>query len=652
LPTYTQDNRFIRIDTPLGVDELLLQRFNGEEGVSKLFHFDLTMHSENRSIQFDSIVGKKATVTVFLPDGSKRHINGIINSFSQGGSSPLEGGTTPTIFTSYYATLVPWLWTLTRTSDCRIFQNMSAPDIIAKVFKEHGFSDFAIRLYGAFEPREYCVQYRETDFNFVSRLMEEEGIFYFFEHSQDKHILVLANRPKEFKPSPLHPDVSYKSVIGEKRERDVISEWSLSQEVRPDQYTLKDFNFQQPTLDLTSTVKGKDERKLEIYDYPGEYREKGQGERLVGLRMEEEQAPLIVISGSGTCVGFTPGYRFDLRDHYRRDFNKSYVLTSVYHEAVQGGAYRSSSDGAGAEFHYANHFQCVPHPTAFRPPRVTPAPVVHGSQTAIVVGPAGEEIYVDKYSRVKAQFHWDREGKRNENSSCWIRVSQNWAGKRWGAIFIPRIGQEVIVDFLEGDPDQPIITGRVYNGDSMPPYELPGKMVVSGVKTDTHKGQGYNELSMDDTAGNEQITIHAQYDMGTTVEHDDTQTVHNDRTITVDGAHTETIKKDTTITVTEGKETNTVRQQIVITSETAHIHVTAATEIKLEVGASTLLMKSDGSIKLKGVNIAIDGSESVNTHGASVTTKADMDHNTKGAIVVSEGTATNTVRGGMVMLNP
>jgi type VI secretion system secreted protein VgrG len=463
---------------------------------------------------------------------------------------------------------------------------------------------------------------------------------------------VLANRPKEFKPSPLHPDVSYKSVIGEKRERDVISEWSLSQEVRPDQYTLKDFNFQQPTLDLTSTVKGKDERKLEIYDYPGEYREKGQGERLVGLRMEEEQAPLIVISGSGTCVGFTPGYRFDLRDHYRRDFNKSYVLTSVYHEAVQGGAYRSSSDGAGAEFHYANHFQCVPHPTAFRPPRVTPAPVVHGSQTAIVVGPAGEEIYVDKYSRVKAQFHWDREGKRNENSSCWIRVSQNWAGKRWGAIFIPRIGQEVIVDFLEGDPDQPIITGRVYNGDSMPPYELPGKMVVSGVKTDTHKGQGYNELSMDDTAGNEQITIHAQYDMGTTVEHDDTQTVHNDRTITVDGAHTETIKKDTTITVTEGKETNTVRQQIVITSETAHIHVTAATEIKLEVGASTLLMKSDGSIKLKGVNIAIDGSESVNTHGASVTTKADMDHNTKGAIVVSEGTATNTVRGGMVMLNP
>jgi type VI secretion system secreted protein VgrG len=270
----------------------------------------------------------------------------------------------------------------------------------------------------------------------------------------------------------------------------------------------------------------------------------------------------------------------------------------------------------------------------------------------MVVGPAGEEIYVDKYSRVKVQFHWDREGKRDENSSCWIRVSQNWAGKRWGGIFIPRIGQEVIVDFLEGDPDQPIITGRVYNGESMPPYELPGKMVVSGVKTQTHKGQGYNELSMDDTAGNEQITIHAQYDMGTTVEHDDTQTVHNNRKIDVDGTHTETIKKDTSITVTEGKETNTVKQQIVITSQTAHIHVTAATEIKLEVGASTLLMKSDGSIKLKGVNIAIDGSESVNTHGASVTTKADMDHNTKGAIVVSEGTATNTVRGGMVMLNP
>jgi type VI secretion system secreted protein VgrG len=586
LPKYTQENRFIRIDTPLGVDELLLHSFNGEEGISRLFQFGLTMYSENRSIAFDSIVGKKATVTVYLPDRSKRYFNGIISSFSQGGSSQLEGGTTPVNLISYYATFVPWLWNLTRTTDCRIFQNMSVPDIIAKIFKDLGFSDFANRLYGSFEPREYCVQYRETDYDFVSRLMEEEGIFYFFEHTQDKHILVLANRPNEFKPSPLHEYVSYKSTIGEKRELDVISEWNQSQEVRPGQYTLRDYNFKQPSLDLTSTVTGKDERKYEVYDYPGEYREKNQGERLVGLRIEEEQTPLILISGSSSCSGFTPGYRFDLRDHYRRDFNKSYVLTSVRHSAVQGPNYNSSLETASESFYYANQFQCIPHPTPFRPPRVTPRPFVRGSQTAMVVGPAGEEIYVDKYSRVKVQFHWDREGKRDENSSCWIRVSQNWAGKGWGGIFIPRIGQEVIVDFLEGDPDQPIITGRVYNGESMPPYELPSKMVVSGVKTQTHKGQGYNELSMDDTAGNEKITIHAQYDMGTTVEHDDTQTVHNNRTITVDGTHTETIKKDTKITISEGTYTHDVA------ANTASCHVRGELTEKYDDTQTTTVFKN------------------------------------------------------------
>src|SRR5262249_33874670 len=314
-----------------------------------------------------------------------------------------------------------------------------------------------------------------------------------------------------------------------------------------------DFNFQQPSLDLKTTLNGKDERQLEVYDYPGEYREKDQGERLVGIRMEEEQTPQFVIEGVGLCRGFTPGYRLDLRDHYRRDFNKSYVLTSVYHSADQGSSYQSNADSGSEDYNYSNRFQCVPYPTPFRPPRLTPVPIMHGSQTAIVVGPAGEEIYVDKYGRVKVQFHWDREGKRDENSSCWIRVSQPWAGKGWGGISIPRIGQEVIVSFMEGDPDQPIIVGRVYNGEQMPPYAFPAGGVVSGLKSQTHKGVGYNELSMDDTAGKEKITIHGQYDLNTTIEHDETHHIKNNRTITVDGTHTETIKKDTSIKITEGK---------------------------------------------------------------------------------------------------
>jgi len=622
LPTYTQDNRFIRIDTTLGVDELLLHSFNGEEGISKLFHFELAMHSENRSIQFDSIVGKKATVTVFLPDGSKRHINGIISSFSQGGSSPLEGGTAPTVFTSYYATLVPWLWALTRTSDCRIFQNMSVPDIIAKVFKEHGFSDFANRLYGAFDPREYCVQYRETDFNFVSRLMEEEGIYYFFEHTQDKHILVLANRPNEFKSSPLHKEVSYKSVIGDKREQDVINEWNQSQEVRPGQYTLADFNFQQPTLDLTATVIGKDERKLEIYDYPGEYREKGQGERLAGIRMEEEQTPLIVISGSSACGGFTPGYRFDLRDHYRRDFNKSYVLTSVYHSADQGADYRSSVEHAAAEFHYANRFQCVPHPTAFRPPRLTPTPVVHGSQTAIVVGPSGEEIYVDKYGRVKVQFHWDREGKYDENSSCWMRVSQNWAGKRWGAMFIPRIGQEVIVDFLEGDPDQPIITGRVYNGDSMPPYALPDEKTKSAIKSYSSKGGGgFNEIRFEDKKGEEQVFIHAEKQQDNRVKKDSLEWVGAERHLIVKQDQLEKVegdkhlqikgdqneKVDGTVSLKAGMDLQEKVGMKAALDAGVEIHLKAGVNLVIESGVTLTLKVGGNFINLNQTGVFIQG---------------------------------------------
>ncbi len=545
MPTYTQENRLIQVYTTLGADELLLHSFSGQEGISQLFHFEMRMHSENRSIKFEDIVGKKATIVTHLPDGKLRYFNGIINSFAQGGSSPLEGGATPKIFAGYYATLVPWLWVLTRSSDCRIFQNMTVPDIITKVFKDHGFSDFSRRLYGIYEPREYCVQYRETDFNFISRLMEEEGICYFFEHEADKHTLVMTDRPNEFKPLPLHKDVSYRSIIGEKRDLDVINEWNMNQLVRPGQYTLADYNFQQPTLDLTATVTGKDKRKLEIYDYPGEYREKAQGERLVGIRMEEEQTPQIVISGSSTCRGFTPGYRFDLHDHYRRDFNKSYVLTSVYHSGDQGMNYRSSADQAAEDFTYTNHFQCIAHPTPYRAPRTTPVPVIHGSQTAMVVGPAGEEIYVDKFGRVKVQFHWDREGKYDENSSCWVRVSQNWAGKRWGAMFIPRIGQEVIVDFLEGDPDQPIITGRVYNGDSLPPYALPDEKTKSAIKSYSSKGGGgFNEVRFEDKKGQEQVFIHAEKNQDNRVKNDSLEWIGNDRHLIVKSDQLEKVEGD------------------------------------------------------------------------------------------------------------
>lgn len=547
---YTQDNRLIQVFTTLGKDKLLLQGFSGQEGVSQLFHFDLRMHSEDRGIAFADVIAKRATILIVLPDGAVRYINGIFSSFAQGGASMLEEGGPPTVFTHYQAQLVPWLWLLTRRSNCRIFQNKSVPQILETIFKEYGDWEFKNQLQGSYAEREYCVQYRETDFNFVSRLMEEEGIFYFFEHTAEKHTLVLADAPTAFKPSPLHPEVSYRTGIGAERNEDVITEFTYASEMRPGKYTVADFNFEQPKLDLTATLDGKQVPQYEIYDYPGEYTTKSAGERLVGIRMQEEETPREVITGAGTCRGFAPGYRFKLRDHYRRAFEREYALISVYHSADQGVNYRSSDEGAANELNYVNSFQCLPHPTPFRPPRTTPVPLVHGSQTAVVTGPAGEEIYVDKYGRVKVQFHWDRDGKYNENSSCWVRVSQNWAGKRWGAMFIPRIGQEVIVDFLEGDPDKPIITGRVYNGECMPPYTLPDEKTKSTIKSYSSKGGGgFNEIRFEDKKGSEQLFIHAERQQDNRVKKDSLEWVGGERHLIVQGDQLEAVGGDKHLTV-------------------------------------------------------------------------------------------------------
>lgn len=541
---YTQADRLIRIETVLGKDALLLQSFKGQERLSGLFHFDLYMHSENRSITFESIVGKRATVIITLPDRNERYINGVISSFSQAGSTPLEGGSNAKIFAHYSATLVPHLWMLTQTNDCRIFQDKTVPDIIAAIFQEHKL-DFSNRLRGQFTPREYCVQYRESDFNFVSRLMEEEGIFYFFEHKSDKHTLVLANDSDEFNPAPHIGQVSYKSLIGEAQHKDVITEWSFGQEVRPGRYAINDFNFKQALLDLTSSVAGTDERKLEIYNYPGEYTTRDEGERLVGIRMQEQESPQKVALGSSTCRGFIAGYRFKLNDHYRRDFNKDYVIVSNHISSDQGTNYRTTPSEAAESLEYSNRIECIPHPTPYRPARITRIPFVQGPQTAFVVGPPGEEIYVDQYGRVKVQFHWDREGKYNDKSSCWIRVSQSWAGKRWGTVFIPRVGQEVIVDFLEGDADRPIITGCVYNNNTMPPYELPAEKTRSTIKTDSSKGGGgFNEIRFEDKKGSEQLFLHGEKDFDLRVKEDAREFIGSDRHLIVKSDQKERVEGD------------------------------------------------------------------------------------------------------------
>ena len=543
---YSQANRALKIDTALGKDKLLLRSMTGQEAISQLFRFELDLLSEDDTIKLESIIGQPVTLHVEIVDG-ERFFHGHVSKFSQ--------GTRDERFTSYRAEMVPWLWFLTRTADCRIFQNKTVPDIAQQIFKDLGFSDYKLQLFKNYRSREYCVQYRETDFNFVSRLMEEEGIYYFFQHEQGKHTLILADDASAQQPCPNQPKARCEMASGGWSPDDVISELRIEQEFRPSAWAHTDYNFETPSTSLMVSVQ--QQPKWEIYDYPGFFPKRDEGDKLAKLRLEEATAFKQRATGRSNCRCFTSGFTTEVTDHYRPDVNQKWLLTAVHHQATMGGSYNTGPADDG--MFYANSFEAIPAAVPFRPPRVTPKPHVQGCQTAVVTGPGGEEIYTEKFGRVKVQFHWDRVGKKNENSSCWIRVSHPWAGKGWGSVSIPRIGQEVVVDFLEGDPDQPIIMGRVYHAENMPPYDLPAGGVVSGLKTNSTKGGGgYNEMSMDDTKGKEKVTIHAQYDMSTTVEHDDTQTVHNNRKISVDGTHDETIKKNTSITVSEGNHSLTV----------------------------------------------------------------------------------------------
>lgn len=520
---FTQDNRLIAIDTPLGKDALLLSAIQGNEGISTPFSFELDLLSANNSIKFKDIIGRNVTVSIVLADGKKRYFNGLISRFAQGPGE--DGGDIR--FASYSATMVPWLWLLTRTADSRIFQGKSVPDIVKTVFQDLGFMDYRDELEGRYDERDYCVQYRETDFNFVSRLLEEEGIYYFFEHTDKKHTLVLADVSDKHKPCPMQKEAWCELTTGGTKEKDMIEYIEVAQEITAGKYTLNDFNFETPHANLK--VEAPSQKSLgpgerEIYDYPGGFGNRAGSDRQANIRMEEEEVEITTISGSSRCRAFTSGYRFTLKDYYRDDMtDKDYVLTSISHSVSQ----QYSPGGASTEMAYSNSFTCIPYDVTYRPPRVTPRPVVEGPQTAIVVGPSGEEIHTDEHGRVKVQFHWDREGAKDDKSSCWIRVSQLWAGTGWGAMHIPHVGHEVIVDFLEGDPDRPIVTGRVYHGTNKPPESLPGGKTKSAIRDygnnetivegkdgsqciHTKQACG-NEFKMDGSSGGEKIELRDKY---------------------------------------------------------------------------------------------------------------------------------------------
>lgn len=614
---YVQEYRLINIATPLGPNALLLQGFTGHEAMSQLFRFDLTLLSEQPSVKMDTLIGQKVTISVMNADGSLRYINGHVCRWSQ--------ATSDDRFSRFTTEIVPWLWFLTRTTNCRIFQNMSVPDILTKVFTDLGFSDFRNALQGEYEPVEYCVQYRETDFNFVSRLMEEYGIAYFFEHDTSKHTLVMADNISAYKACPQQPKARFEQFTGGTQEEDVINTWHVEQEIRPGSCALKDFNFEMPNTNLLVNVRSNvDENgsgKFEVYDYPGDYRQIAQGEGLVRIRMEEEELPHVAVSGESTCRGFVSGFKFDLTEHSQTEMDGTYLLTGVRHVATMGDSY-SGRRGAGVS--YSNHFTAIPQKVAFRPLRITPRPTIQGPQTAMVVGPSGEEIWCDKYGRVKVQFHWDRQGKRDENSSCWMRVSQPWGGKGWGGMWIPRIGQEVIVEFLEGDPDRPIITGRVYNAEQMPPYTLPDYSTRSTMKSRSSKGGGmknFNELRFEDKNGAEQVFLHSERDFDNRAKNDSREWVGNDRSLMIKGNQKESVdgskhakvagdkaeQIDGKMSLKVGGDCHQQIGSLYVVQSGQEIHLTSGTKVVIDAGMELTIKAAGGFIDIGPAGVTIQG---------------------------------------------
>jgi type VI secretion system secreted protein VgrG len=546
---FQQATRALQAMTPFGADAIQLIGFEGEEEVSRLGGFQLELISENPSLDPAQIVGQNITFVVTDNDDKTRFFNGFVNRFAAGAVN--DDG-----IRRYRATVVPWLWFLTQTTDCRIFQDKTVIEIVEQIFQDLGFQDFSKSQVRDDHPkREYCVQYRESDFDFVSRLLEEEGVFYFFEHQNGKHTLVLSDQPgahETVEQSPVdYPNSDHYSWSIKPH----LYTWESSFEFRTGKWAHTDYNFKAPRDRLMASETGVLQLpgvdKFEAYEFPGEYEQKSVGKPLAKIRAEELACQHHLIETSSTCVSFVAGGRFKIGKHrVAKEEGKEYVIKKLTHRAFFAEAYETHGiEYRSDEPAYFNQIICFPHSIPFRPVRSTPRPVVRGCQTAVVTGPPGEEIYPDEFGRVKVQFHWDREGQYDDKSSCWIRVSQIHAGKGWGYMDLPRIGEEVIVDFLEGNPDQPIIVGRVYNGDNRPPFELPAGKTRRGNSTKTYKGAGFNEMSMDDTPGKEQLRVNAQYDMNSNVNNDQTLNVGNNQSEDVGNDQTKNVGNNRTRTV-------------------------------------------------------------------------------------------------------
>ena len=612
----------ITLKSPLPAKDLMFESMTASAGLSLLCEMQLGLVSEKSDLKPEDLLGKPITVSVALRDDKQRHFHGYVTRFGIGAHRGR--------FFGYQASVRPWLWFLTRTADCRIFQELSVPDIVKQVFEDHGNANFEFKLFRSYRKWVYCVQYRETDYNFIARLLEHEGIYWYIEHGDGTSKVILVDSQSAHDPAPDCKSLPYyEDAAASTPEAESISDWRFASEVESDKVMLTSYDFERPSTSLKadSTKSHKYSLpELEMFDFQGDYVQSADGVQWAEDRLDEHQSRFQMAHGGSNAHGIEVGRLLELAKHPRADQNNQYLITSISVNA-HVDAYESDSS-AGA---FRCDFSAIPSAQQFRPPRRTPKPFVQGPQTAVVVGPSGEEIFTDKHGRVKVQFHWDRLGQKNEKSSCWVRVSQPWAGKGWGAVSIPRIGQEVVVDFLEGDPDQPIVTGRVYNAEQTPPFPLPAGAVVSGIKSKSHKAGGYNEMSMDDTPGKEKFTIHGQYDMGSTVEHDQTTTVHNNRTDKVDVDDSETVGNNQTQTVGVNQtiKIGADRKKNVGGSETTIVGVNRTETVG---GAESITVTGHRHETVNaGEDVTINGTRSHSVNGAQTTTISIAEAHTVGA---------------------
>lgn len=628
---YTQVGRPLTLNTPLGPNHLLPDGFHAWEMISRPYRVTVTARAKRGTeIPFEQILGRPAALRVAAPRRHERYFHGIVGRFTQGG--------TDNEFTHYRLELVPHLWLLTQKFQSRIFVRLSTVEILKEVL---GDIPREMNLHDHYPKREFCAQYQESDFAFVSRLMEEEGIFYYFKHSNAGHTMVLADGPATHPNLPAPIRIRNLSEL-DRVDEEAIHELGKTQQIVSGRVHLRDHHFQIPHDPLAADAAlGADLAVgqkthalpvgpipgLEVYEYPGDYARRFDGvdfggqdqpaslrtmaednRRLARVRSQERAAPAIELAGAGNAYSLVPGYKANFiaadipSQHLLAD--GQYIITGVTHSMETGGSFRSN-DPASA-FNYSNQFTCVPAGVVYRPTRETPRPRIDGVQTAVVVGPPGEEIFTDKYGRVKLHFHWDRSSSMDGSNSPWVRVGTPHAGKGFGGVCIPRVGEEVIVSFLDGDPDRPIAVGRVYNEREKPPFKLPDKKMVSGMKSNTYPGGGgFNEMSLDDTKGKERMYIQAQYNQDELVKNDQTSKVGNNRTksVGVDEAmeigNNQTLKVGVNQTETIGtNQTTTVGENIVIT---------AGTSITLKCGASMITMNKAGLITISGTIVAVAG---------------------------------------------